>query len=506
MPLPRPAVLAISILMCVAPALAAQGSLYIPLDDERLPMIEHMIARGDLPDPWPFVRPFRRADLMAAIATAESTATGATATRLAALREAFAEPGEEAWWRVAPRAGVQSYRHARRDPLHPAGPEGTEPYAELAGDLVFGPVVLATRPVLEPRLLDDPDWPGRKDLDVAGRQAHAYISAQFKWARIFYGQQDRNWGPVGLPGIPLSNYGYGRPELGFEVGTGRVRFQTLASNLGDETDATGQTVHRYFFAHRLGARLSDRIHLAIWETVVLGGVDRNFDARFRNPLSLSLLENAYGLGGETNSLLGTDIAWRPGSRVTFQAQLALDDLTYKDRSSPTRNPDRWAFTLMGFGPLGRDLSWRAWYTMASSLAFRTFDQQFQDFTDQGVGIGRNFADNDQATLEVGIPFRTRILLTPSVTYLRQGEGDINAPYPPAGSTELGQTPQFLIGVVEKTFRLGLRADVWTGVGRARVEAGYRHVENVDHLAGRGLDKFDARVMLTYGFDWQGKLR
>lgn len=80
--------------------LGAQASLYIPLDDARLPMIEHLIARGVLRDPQPFVRPFRRADLLESITRAESTATGATAERLALLREEYAEPEEKTWWRL----------------------------------------------------------------------------------------------------------------------------------------------------------------------------------------------------------------------------------------------------------------------------------------------------------------------------------------------------------------------------------------------------------------------
>ncbi|MGH7658075.1 MAG: hypothetical protein ACREL6_07555, partial [Gemmatimonadales bacterium] len=486
--------------------LQGQASLYVPLDDARLPMIEHLIARGVLRDPQPFVRPFRRADLLEMITRAESTATGATARRLAELREAYAEPEEKTWWRLTPRAGGEMYSDARRDLLHPAGPDGIEPYVELSGSLAFGPVILATRPVIQPRLLDDPDWPGRKDLEISGRQADAYISAQFEFGRLFYGQQDRNWGPVGLPGIPLSNYSYGRPELGFEIGTGRIRFMTLASNLGDETNLQGETVHRYFFAHRLSARLSDRIHLALWETVVLAGEDRNFDARFRNPLSLSLLENAYGLGGETNSILGADLQWKISRAATFQGQFALDDLTYEDRGSPTRNPDRFAFTLMGFGPLGSELGWRAWYTFASSLAFRTFDDQFQDFIDQDVGIGRNFADNDQIGAEVSVPVTNSLLLTPGMTFLRQGEGRITDPYPPSGSAQLGSTPQHLIGVVEKTLRLGLRAEGWRGPLRFQLEAGVAHVANEGHVAGADDEVFTSRVMVTYGFDWQGRLR
>ena len=106
------------------------------------------------------------------------------------------------------------------------------PYGEVELEAVIGNLALVTRPVLEPRLIVDPDWPGRKDLDVAGRQSEAYISAQFASASLLYGQLDQNWGPVGVPGIPLSNYGYGRPVLGFEVGTQAVRLRSIASSSG----------------------------------------------------------------------------------------------------------------------------------------------------------------------------------------------------------------------------------------------------------------------------------
>lgn len=479
----------------------AEASPYVPLDDGYLPVIEHLIARGDLPDPSPMVRPFRREDVRRALHRARIRGAD-DSVRIQRLLEYYGDPVESPAWRVEPRIGFQAYTHARRDLLHPAGSDGAAPYAELRLEATLGNLVLATRPVLEPRLIKDPDWPGRKDLEIAGRQAEAYISAQFRWARLLYGQLDHNWGPVGLPGIPLSNYGYGRPELGLEIGTGRVRFATLASDLRDERDSTGQLVHRYFFAHRLGARLSDRLSLAIWETVVIGGVDRTFAGRLRNPLSLSFLENAYGLGEETNSMLGLDVTWSPG-RVTLQAQLALDDFTYQDRSAADRNPDRWAFTLMGSGPLGRSMAWRAFYTQASSLAFRTFDRQFQDFTDGGTGIGRNFADHDQLTLRVGVPLGIGLLVIPELTLLRQGEGRITDPYPTG--TALGATPQLFIGTVERTWRAALGLQGTLGPFRAVADAGYHHIENQGHVAGRSRDRLEARLQLTAGFRARGVL-
>jgi hypothetical protein len=496
-----------AIIYCVLarPAfLSAQASPYIPLDDPSLPLVEHLIARGDIADPSPFVRPFRRADLRRVIAQADSMGRG-DSVQLRRLAEYYDELPHSNRWNLSLRVGAQSYTHARRDPLHPAGPSGTRPYGEVELGAVIGNLALVTRPVIEPRLITDPDWPGRKDLDVAGRQSEAYISAQFASASLLYGQLDHNWGPVGVPGIPLSNSGYGRPVLGFEIGTETVRLRSVAASLSDERDTANQVVHRYFFGHRLSARLAERLHLGLWETVVFAGVDRNANPRQFNPLSLSFLENAYGLGEETNSMLGADLYWQASHGLTLQGQLALDDLTYKDRGSSTRNPDRWAFTLMGLGPLGPRASWRAFYTQASSLAFRTFDEQFQDFTDDGVGIGRNFADNDQLSVMITLPVTPNWLVMPELTVLRQGEGRIQDRYPPSNTPELGSTPQLFIGVVERTYRAGLGLTGSLRSFRLTANAGYHRIENENHVEGNTVHRFEGRLFVTAGFSRRGRV-
>ena len=150
----------------------AQASPYVPLDDPGLPFVEHLITRGDVADPSPFIRPFRRADIRQALARADSAHLGDTAL-IARLLDRYGKADTVPTWRIEPRLGAQAYTHARRDPLHPAGPDGVQPYGELWLDAVFGNLVLVTRPVIEPRLIDDPDWPGRKDIEVASRQADA---------------------------------------------------------------------------------------------------------------------------------------------------------------------------------------------------------------------------------------------------------------------------------------------------------------------------------------------
>jgi hypothetical protein len=498
---PRHALLVAVLLGALAPGRgAAQSSPYLPLDDPRLPLLEHLISRGDIADPSPMVRPFRRADALRVLARAD-TAGESSAELIRHLRDALAEPAASDHWRVGARLGAQAYSHIRRDLLHPLGPDGVRPYGELTGEAVLGPFSLVSRPTAEPRITDDPEWPGRRNLELAWRMSEAYLSAQFKYGSVFYGQMDRNWGPVGIEGIGLSDYGYSDTELGFDLGVDAIRLTGLARSLEDARDAAGDRVHRYFFAHRLGVRLSDRLRLGLWETTVLAGADREFDGRYRNPLSLLLLANQYGLGPDGNVLFGFDAAYRVGGGTTLEAQIGLDDLQYKNRTGEDRYPNRWALTLAAHGPLGGRLGWRALYTQASSLAFRTLNP-FENLTDGGVGLGRNFADMDRVTLTVSVPAGTRWLLTPELTLQRQGEGDINDPFP-TSPEEAGALPHLFIGTVERTWRAAVAVSGRQGPLDLRATAGLHHVTNAGNLEGRTVNRFEGRLQATVGLSRRG---
>jgi len=496
---------AAAILWLMPGAAVAQASPYLALDDPSLPILEHLISRGDVADPSPFVRPFRRADAVRVLEAALKTAAPATAKVIDELLTRYTERTDEARWRVAPRAGFQTASHARRDPLHPAGSDGIWPYAEVGFEGVFGPVALVARPVGETRLLDDPDWLGRKNLDFTGRMADAYISAQWKWVRLLYGKTDQEWGPGQVYGIPISTYGYGREFAGLRVGTRDYYLLSESAQLRDETDSLGQVIHRYFFAHRLGFKISDPLRMAVWETVVLGGPDREFDWRYNNPLSVMLLANTYGLGDDSNIMVGLDLDWKIARAVHLQGQLAIDDFQYKNRSSPTRYPDRYAFTIALFGPLGDRLGYRALYSQASSLAFRT-SEPFQNFTDGGVGLGRSFDDNDQLSAFVTVPVRRNWMLTPELTMFRQGQGRINDPVPPPGTTAAGQTPNLFIGTVEHTYRAALGISGQKGILAIQANAGFHHITNEGNQAGHTVDRFEGRLTATIGHAWQGVIR
>jgi hypothetical protein len=491
------------ILLALPATAAAQVSGYIALDDPRLPLIEHLITTGAIADPSPFIRPFRRVDLLRVLADADTTRSGVAEARRN-LEAAFAVPTGETTWGVDARGGFQAYSQPRRDPLHPEGAAGIQPYAEVGLEATAGPVVLVSRPALEPRLVHDPDWKGRKDIEVAVRMADAYISAQWKPARIFYGQMAQNWGPVGITGLALGNESYPRPTFGVDFHFGPFHLGAQASALTDETDSLNQVVHRYFFAHRIDLRASRRLQFALFETTVLSGVDRNFDGRYRNPVSLLLLTNEYGAGDQGNVLAGFDASWQVARALTLQAEVVLDDIQYQNRSGPDSYPDRYGFTLTGFGPLAGSLSWRALYSQVSSLAFRTMNK-YDNFVDDGVGIGRNFGGNDQFTLRVGVPVRSTWLLTPELTWFRQGEGNLSDPAPQRGPVSASY-PTLLAGVVEKTLRAAVAVSGSWGGFRLSADAGYHHITNLDHQSGQTADRFEGRLFATFGFGRRGSFQ
>lgn len=495
MPRPLPLVLALALL--AGPA-AAQASAYVPLDDPRLPLFEHLVARGDVADPAPMVRPFRRRDALQALAGSES-ADSAVVRRLV---EAWGEPGAKAWGEVAGRAGLQAYTAAGRDHVRPAGPGGTRPFGELALGGAFDKVVARTRLAIEPRLSDDPDWPGRRDLEVVGRAIEAYASAQFTYGSVFYGQLDRQWGPGGEPGAALGGFRYPRTDAGFELGTAGIRLRSLWTDLRDETDSSGAAVHRYFAAHRLDLRLSRRLTIGLWETVLIAGKDREFESIFRNPLSLSLLANTYGFGAKGNVMVGADATWRAPGATTLRAELAVDDVNYNERGDPDRAPDRLALALEATGPVGRRLSWTALYALATSTAFRAADP-FESFVDAGTGIGRNATDYDRFALRVGIPVGGRWLVQPEASLLRQGEGRLGDPFPPPG--ERGSTPQLFIGTMERTWALGARLDGESGPLALAARAGYHLVQNAGHERGATDHRFEGRLQATFRLGRRGVL-
>lgn len=483
----------------------AQGSSYVPLDDPDLPLFEHLVTRGVLGDPGPFVRPFTRASAIAQLRDARSPhpRDQQLINRLLVRWDTEVATGS---YRMDVHGGVQGYGAARRDPLQPTG-EGKAAalYAEIGGAVVYGPFVAATRVIAENRLKNDPDWPGsdeQSEKSLAFRGGEAYAGLRFGKLGLEMGVLDRNWGPTGFPGLGVSNAGYPRPSLAINLNTRPVGASFLFMSLPSVETEAG-LVQRYYAGHRLTIRPTENLDLTVWETIVLADEANQGSDVVGTFVGVMSFAAQFGREANTNAILGVEGRWRVHPGLQIEGQFAADDIRLgsdNTAAGETPRPDRWAIAVGARGALPAGLSWFARYERVTSLAYRTAVPE-ENFAADNIGLVRIIPDNDQLTLAVGIPVAGRFLVTPTLSYQRQGEGRLEQPvdFSP-------ETATFLIGTVRRTLRAGVSLAGRAGPFSIRGDIGLNRLSNADHVSGRSRTDPEGRLIMTVGYSHAGTLR
>ena len=465
----------LALLLLPAGAAAQEASPYLPISHWAMPYIEHLIAAGRIADPSPLSRPFKVEQITRALDGVDSAVvTGAEWSVVRQIRKELERRMRGPSSRLDLDVSTRASSHARRDPLREAGP-GHATYAGSAGlTLYFGHAVLVAHPYIDTRLKYDPDWYGKKDRVIAGRNAEAYVSAQFGMGEIFFGSLDRNWGPPDVQGLLLSDSPYGFDHLAIALGTDGLRLEGLATQLNDMVDSTGATHNRYMVQHRLLIHPPGRWTVAAWEGSVLSGVNRQLEPWYLNLLNPGILTQ-WNTNTNVNSFVGLDLSRR--ASVTVFAQAMLDDIQVDRKAAADRKPASYGLTLGARGRVPHSSgAWRLFYTQVANLTYRNEDDT-QVPIYFGLGTGRNFSDYDQLSLKLSfvLPAARPALLEPEVTLLRQGQGDLHLPHPPV--TAYDSTATFLQGIVTRTVRLALAAHVATGRWTLSGDGGVHLIHN-----------------------------
>ena len=462
-----------------------------------MPYVEHLIARGQLTDPTPLTRPFREADLLRALEGADSARLTAAEWRVVRqIKTDLTRRERGPTARLDLHAGIAAASHARRDALREAGPGHGTVSGGAALTLSFGPAVVVTHPYFDTRLKWDPDYFGKKDRVIAGRNAAAYAAAQWRYGEVFWGAVDRNWGPPALEGLLLSASPYSYDHFGVAVGTPGVRLEGVLTQLDDLPDTSGALNQRYWVAHRLVLRPPGQTTIALWEGSLLAGPGRQLEPWFANIFTLGLLAQ-LDQDEQVNSLVGIDVTSRIGRTRVF-GSLLIDDIQIDRQTASDREPPQYGFTVGGQGALG-SFAWTAFYTRVANLTYRTSNPA-DVVMRRGVGLARNFSDYDQLTVRVSGFSVPGLLLTPEVTLLRQGEGDFRLPYPPV--TAYDSTPAFLSGVVERTVRLAMGYRLLAGAWSVTGDGGVHLIRNVGHANGVRETRWVGRVAIEWRYRWE----
>lgn len=467
--------------------------------------LEHLVRAGVVSSLDPLTRPWRRQAVIQALAAVDSEAVAPAA--FAAARRLHADlANADSALSIEVFAGLLAASDARRWALRPSrDSSGAFPFGGIRASVRLPHVALVTSPQIDNRLRYDPDYRGKKDRFVAGRNPEAYIAATWPLVDVFFGQIERNWGPGGIEGLVLSPSPYSFDHLQLRIGPRRLRLELIATQLDSRFNIDSTDLRQRFLSlHRLVAQPTRRLTVSLFEAALYAdaSTERSFEPWYLNPANLFLLSQ-YDGSETSNALLGADVVYR-SRRATLAAQFYVDDFQVDDSLVTDAEPPAYGFTLAIEGGLMRSrAAWQAYYTRVTNLAYRTPASE-EAYLLREVGIGRNFADYDQATLNLSYVAGSTLMASAELTWLRQGEGDPRAPYPP--ESLFASTPTIHSGVVERTVRLAGRFDWWPREGvTVSGELGVNLLDNAGHIAGASRTRWVWRVRAAIRRRWSGVL-
>ena len=475
-------ILAIAVSAATVPARAQNARLVSP-DWPHMAALEHL-QRAGVVTLDPLTRPWSQADVVRALERVDTSAVAPTIAQLVArLRANLA--ADTMGLAVDAFVGALAASDAGRWALRPApdSSSGLFPLAGISASLRFPHVAVVTSPRIDNRLRSDPDYRGKKDRFIAGRNPEVYVAAAWPLAEVFVGQVDRNWGPEGIESLVLSSSPYTYDHFFVRLGPARLRLELLATQLDNRYNVDGtDNRQRFLSAHRLIVQPTSRLTLSLFESTLYAdaSTERSFEPWYLNPANLFLLAQYDGVE-TSNALVGADVVHR-GERLTLAGQVYLDNVQVDDSVARDRQPPGYGVTFVaGGGALSGRATGQALYTRVTNLAYRTQAAE-EAYLYREVGIGRNWADYDQATVRLSVLAHPRLLWGAELSWLRQGEGDPRAPFPP--DSLLAATPTTFAGTVERTARLAGRAEWWPRRGvLLRGELGLNLLDNAGHSAG-----------------------
>lgn len=506
------ALLAVSVLTAPVGGVASlqaqeRSSHYLYLGHWAYRYVDLLIARGRLPTLQPMVRPYRRLDVARAIAQAQMRGSLAE-SEIEWVGLLQAELAPELSGRQSDSAtvvvhgsgaiGAQGLTQRHRDVFRPEGDEAAFGHLQLSGALDFPGVTAALRLRYDGWLINDPQFPDGKVveehpnflgfLEFAGRAEDGYAEVQLPYVRLLAGRLERNWGPPGTEGLLVSDYSYSYDQIGYRLGSDRLAVTGFIAQLDEFSNFT----KRWFAAHRLDWRVSDRLALGFGESVIWGGENRSFDFRMAMPIATWFV-GGYGKDfvegpNRNNSFIDVSVWWRPTAGLVTTAALMFDD--FPGGGSPLAHGVDLGLELPA---LTARLGLRIGYEQVGALTYRTVTE-YERYAFREIGLGRDLADFDRLSVELDWVPMSSLFLTPAVHVLRRGEGDFRDPWP-IGVTNDG--PVLFIGERETTMRLALRGQwlprrlIWIDW-----DVGENFVWSADHVPGQRGNRFVGRIRVS----------
>lgn len=479
--------LIVSTLICLIPSFACSQEYkpYLQLEQHNI-YIDYLINSGRLVIPHPLNQPYKVNELLDSLPAAASTYTS--------------------HWSELLRKDLLllTYRH---DSLSQVGSLLIGAHAgdrmnntendfdnSLFGDAFltysFKNLGIYYRFDLDEAFRDDKNYfggTGKFEKPISSRTGIAYLQWDSRFITLFIGRMSQNYGIINEPGLLLSSNPFSYDQIGIQITNRLLKFSSFITRLEDiygydirDSVATPYWNKRYMSVHRLEFSFSQKLNIAISESVIFGGKSQTFVFPYLNPVNIfyisKLSDRKNFEEGDANVLASLELFYKPSKSISFFTQFLLDDMDFT-KELRRQFPDRIGFSskLVYSDPfLGSQVYVR--YSRISNWTYNSF-YNWGNYTFYGKSLG--YPKNGDENFSIGLdvlrfsPFILRLL----VKREREREQDLKSPF-------IAEKTSFPIGIPQKSSSLRVESiwfpRTWLNASM-EVESirynNYRHISN-----------------------------
>ncbi|HDR05062.1 MAG TPA: hypothetical protein ENN84_07445 [Candidatus Marinimicrobia bacterium] len=205
-----------------------------------------------------------------------------------------------------------------------------------------------------------------------------------------------------------------------------IQFQASAIELNKETH-NGIRYNRFASMHRgVINLLNNRLSLGFTEAVVYGGVNRQFELSYINPVNIWHAEQLNG-GGEANTLVLFDGEYR-FSKGRIYYEFLIDDFQIENKVPGDREPNELGW-IIGYNAVN---IWKEDYLTLeySGITNRTYNppQPFQRWEYLGTPLAHSLENDFDRWMMEYVLLHGIHQFTLKLEHIRKGEGGIFVPF------------------------------------------------------------------------------
>lgn len=195
------------------------------------------------------------------------------------------------------------------------------------------------------RLADDPTYTGKVWSGFAGRVDYAYMQFDLPYFRVYFGRDKTVWGPGRRGNLLLSGNSNAMDMVKLSGGWGPFHYTTITAVLDPDEitvsypdTSVSMRINRYLSAHRLEIKPMNMLTLGFSESVIYGGVGRQIEFYYTNPLTWYHGEQ-LNKNNDDNTFLSFDFSFYPRKGVNLYGEFMVDDFQIEKKSKGDDEPN-----------------------------------------------------------------------------------------------------------------------------------------------------------------------